>query len=151
MMTGLSPFYDENRNILNEKILHAPIPLPKYLTKESRSIFLGLLERDPNKRLGCTDRDALELQEYAFYKDINWKKMYNKELKPPFDPKDRNELKEDAIGGTENLTDSKMDDDFLNVGSGTLQGGASMIDKGTVSVATPQFGALKSKKKSILM
>ena len=162
MMTGLPPFYNENLNIMYEKILHAPISLPKYLSKEARSIFLGLLDRDPKRRLGCTDRDAFEIQEHPFYKDIDWNKMYRKELKPPFIPKDlvsddaASELRKNGIdirGMDANKEEEKlkMDDGFLIVGSGTLQGGASMIDKGTVSVATPQFGALKSKKKSILM
>ena len=87
MMTGLPPFYNENLNIMYQKILHAPIPLPKYLSKEARSIFLGLLERDPKRRLGSTDKDALEIEEHPFYQDIDWKKLYNKELKPPFKPK----------------------------------------------------------------
>merc|ERR1712154_638919 len=87
MMTGLPPFYNENLNIMYEKILHAPIPLPKYLTKEARSIFLGLLERDPKRRLGSSDKDAIEIEGHAFYKDIDWTKLYNKEIKPPFKPK----------------------------------------------------------------
>merc|ERR1712141_700474 len=41
MMTGLPPFYNENLNIMYEKILHAPIPLPKYLSKR-----LGLYSWD---------------------------------------------------------------------------------------------------------
>merc|ERR1712113_1218460 len=80
MMTGLPPFYNENLNIMYEKILHAPIPLPKYLSKEARSIFLGLLERDPKRRLGSSDKDAKEIQAHPFYKDIDWDKLYKKKL-----------------------------------------------------------------------
>eukprot|EP01084_Bolivina_argentea_P267289 453679_1 len=36
MMTGLPPFYNENVNVMYEKILDAPIPLPKYLSTEAR-------------------------------------------------------------------------------------------------------------------
>merc|ERR1719410_1273832 len=87
MMTGLPPFYNQNLNVMYEKILHAPIPMPKYLSKEARSLFLGLLERDPKRRLGSSKEEALEIEEHVFFKDIDWKKLYNKELKPPFKPK----------------------------------------------------------------
>jgi len=43
MMTGLPPFYNQNLNIMYERILHAPIPLPKYLSKEARSIFFRII------------------------------------------------------------------------------------------------------------
>eukprot|EP00494_Astrolonche_serrata_P031107 UN31376 len=43
MMTGLPPFYNMNLNLMYEKILHAPIPLPKFLLKQAQSLFLGLL------------------------------------------------------------------------------------------------------------
>jgi serine/threonine protein kinase len=90
MMTGLPPFYNQNLNIMYERILHAPIPLPKYLSKEARSIFLGLLERDPKRRLGSGEGDAKEIKEHAFFSEIDWQKMEKKELKPPFKPKVEN-------------------------------------------------------------
>ena len=87
MMTGLPPFYNQNLNIMYEKILHAPIPLPKYLSKEARSIFLGLLERDPSRRLGTGERDGKEIQEHGFFTGLDFVKLEKKELKPPFKPK----------------------------------------------------------------
>ena len=91
MMTGLPPFYNQNLNIMYEKILNAPLPLPKYLSKEARSILLGLLERDPKRRLGSSDKDAEEMEQHPFYKDIDWVKLYKKEIKPPFKPKVKDE------------------------------------------------------------
>ena len=61
MMTGLPPFYNQNLNLMYEKILHAQ-PIPKYLSREARSMFLGLLERDPQKRLGSSQSDASEIK-----------------------------------------------------------------------------------------
>ena len=87
MMTGLPPFYNQNLNIMYERILHAPIPLPKWLSKEARSIFLGLLERDPKRRLGSSQKDAQEIREHPFFKDMDFKKLFEKKLKPPFKPK----------------------------------------------------------------
>ena len=87
MMTGLPPFYNENLNILYERILNAPIPLPRWLTKEARSIFLGLLERNPKKRLGSSQKDASEIIDHPFFKSMNFRKLKEKGIKPPFIPK----------------------------------------------------------------
>jgi len=87
MMTGLPPFYNQNLNIMYERILNAPIPLPKWLSKEARSIFLGLLERDPKRRLGTSQRDCLEIEEHPFFVSIDFPKLEKKEIPPPFVPK----------------------------------------------------------------
>jgi len=103
MMTGLPPFYNQNLNIMYERILNAPIPLPKWLSKEARSIFLGLLERDPKRRLGSSQRDSLEIQEHPFFVSIDFDKLYKKEIPPPFVPKVDDE--EDV---------QNVDDEFTN-------------------------------------
>jgi serine/threonine protein kinase len=92
MMTGLPPFYNQNLNVMYERILHAPIPLPKYLSKDARSVFLGLLERDPKRRLGSGPADAEEIQSHAFFKSIDFDKMVKKELKVPYKPKVADEM-----------------------------------------------------------
>jgi hypothetical protein len=35
------------------------------------------------RRLGAGIRDAEEIKEHAFFKGIDWQKVYKKELKPP--------------------------------------------------------------------
>lgn len=45
--------------------------------------LLQLLSKNPLRRLGAGIRDAEEIKEHSFFKDIDWKKVYNKELKPP--------------------------------------------------------------------
>merc|ERR1719410_180383 len=87
MMTGLPPFYNQNLNLMYEKILHSPIPMPKYLSKEARSLFLGLLERDPKRRLGSSKEDASEIKEHIFFKPLDFRKLLAKQLKPPYKPK----------------------------------------------------------------
>lgn len=86
MMTGLPPFYNMNLNVMYEKILHAPVPLPKFLSKEARSLFLGLLEREVSQRLGSGDEDAEEIQSHPFFQDVDFESLYRKEIQPPFVP-----------------------------------------------------------------
>ena len=123
--TGLPPFYNENLNIMYEKILHAPIPLPKYLSKEARSIFLSLLERDPDKRLGSSSKDAEEIKKHEFFKDIDWKKLLKKQLKPPFKPKVKNAT--DTSNVDEEFTD-EIPKDTLVEQTGSMMAARDMFD-----------------------
>ena len=91
MMNGIPPFYDENVHKMYEKILHAPLHLPRSLSQEARSIFIQLLQRDPAKRLGSGNHGAREIQGHAFFNTFNsvpgrWRQLYNKEIEPPFIP-----------------------------------------------------------------
>lgn len=91
MMTGLPPFYNQNLNIMYEKILHAQIKMPTYLSKESRSLFRGLLERNPSKRLASGPGDADEIKVHPYFREIDWPKLESRGVKPPFSPPVANE------------------------------------------------------------
>jgi hypothetical protein len=41
------------------------------------------LSKNPLRRLGAGIRDADEIKEHPFFKDIDWQRVYNKQLKPP--------------------------------------------------------------------
>ena len=56
-------------------------------SKAAYDLLTRLLERDPTKRIGANGVD--EIKDHKFFKGINWTKLYNKELKPPFIPKDK--------------------------------------------------------------
>ena len=45
--------------------------------------MIGLLQRNPQKRLGGGERDAEEIKEHIFFKDVDWDKIYKKQIKPP--------------------------------------------------------------------
>lgn len=87
MMTGLPPFYSTNLNIMYERIIRAPLTFPTYVDADARSLLKGLLQRDPKKRLGYGPDDGKELMRHPFFKSIDWVKLYNRELTPPFKPK----------------------------------------------------------------
>jgi len=44
------------------------------------------LEKDPNRRLGGGPDDAEEVKSHPIFNNINWHKLYKKEIKPPFKP-----------------------------------------------------------------
>jgi len=51
MLTGLPPFYNEEVQLMYNKILTAPLEIPPSLSPEASSLLRGLLDRDVDKRL----------------------------------------------------------------------------------------------------
>jgi len=50
-----------------------------------------LLESKPARRLGNGPEGTKEIKDHPFFLEIDWIKLYNKELKPPFIPEIQNE------------------------------------------------------------
>ncbi|WRT64732.1 uncharacterized protein IL334_001666 [Kwoniella shivajii] len=85
MLTGLPPFYDENTNEMYRKILSDPLRFPDSVGTEARSLLTQLLNRDPARRLGV--HGAQEIKDHPFFsKHINFKKLWEKRIQPPFKP-----------------------------------------------------------------
>ena len=87
MLTGLPPFYNTNVNTMYEKILHAKLSFPAYMSANAQSLLRGLIERDVKKRLGAGLSDAEELKAHPFFASLDWQKVFNKEYDPLFKPR----------------------------------------------------------------
>jgi serum/glucocorticoid-regulated kinase 2 len=87
MIVGLPPFYDQNVNVMYERILRAKLTFPPTVSPAAVSFLSGLLERDVKKRLGSNGSDADELRNHPFFKGLDWEKVFNKEVEPEFKPK----------------------------------------------------------------
>ncbi|KAK8792891.1 hypothetical protein WA158_005055 [Blastocystis sp. Blastoise] len=84
MITGLPPFYDSNRKIMYHKILTCQLTKPNLMSNEAFDFICKLLERDPMKRLGYRSFD--DVKNHEWFKEMNWDKLYRKEVPPPFKP-----------------------------------------------------------------
>jgi len=84
MLTGLPPFYSQNVNIMYQKILNGELRFPTYISPEAQSLLEGFLTRDPDARLGTRGLD--EIKSHAFFKGIDWDKVFNREIDMPFKP-----------------------------------------------------------------
>ena len=52
---------------------------------DARNLLTGLLTRDPAQRLGVNGPE--EIKKHPFFsKAIDWKKLYDKKIQPPFKP-----------------------------------------------------------------
>ncbi|KAH8554140.1 kinase-like domain-containing protein [Umbelopsis sp. PMI_123] len=84
MLTGLPPFYDENTNEMYRKILQDELRFPDEVSDSARDLLRGLLNRDPNERLG--NFGTQHIKNHPFFARIDWRKLMAKKVQPPFKP-----------------------------------------------------------------
>jgi len=82
MITGLPPFYKNNRKELFEGIKFENPKLPYNITNEAKLIISQLLQKDPAKRLGTNG--AEEVKSHPWFTGVNWTFVAEKRYEPPF-------------------------------------------------------------------
>ena len=53
------------------------------MSPEAKSLIVGLLNRNPTKRLGSGKSDADEIKKHPWFKPIDWDLALKRGLKPP--------------------------------------------------------------------
>lgn len=86
MLIGRLPFSNSDVKILFNNIVNDKPEMPLFLSSQSRSLIAQLLEKNPNKRLGSSKLDSMEIQMHQFFTNINWNSMLLRKLEPPFRP-----------------------------------------------------------------
>ncbi|XP_074179678.1 ribosomal protein S6 kinase alpha-6 isoform X1 [Rhinolophus sinicus] len=84
MLTGTLPFQGNDRNETMNMILKAKLGMPRFLSAEAQSLLTMLLKRNPVHRLGSEGVE--EIKRHPFFANIDWNKLYKREVKPPFKP-----------------------------------------------------------------
>lgn len=85
MLTGLPPFYDSNRSQMYMRVLQEKLVIPNFISPAARDLLTKLLEKDPEMRMGSKiGAEAVKAHEWC--QRIDWKKLYNKQILPPFRP-----------------------------------------------------------------
>jgi serine/threonine protein kinase len=87
MLTGLPPFYCQDRERLFEKIRRAELQYPASLSSDAKHLLRGLLTKDPTRRLGSGPKDADEIKPHAFFASVKWDKLQRGEIPPPWEPR----------------------------------------------------------------
>ncbi|XP_024151924.1 ribosomal protein S6 kinase alpha-2 isoform X1 [Oryzias melastigma] len=86
MLTGSLPFQGKDRKETMALILKAKLGMPQFLSPEVQSLLRALFKRNPTNRLGAGPDGIEEIKRHRFFASIDWKKLYRKEVRPPFKP-----------------------------------------------------------------
>ncbi|XP_064416162.1 serine/threonine-protein kinase N2 isoform X2 [Latimeria chalumnae] len=103
MLVGESPFPGDDEEEVFDSIVNDEVRYPRFLSTEAISIMRRLLRRNPDRRLGASERDAEDVKKHLFFRSVDWNALLAKKVKPPFVP---------TIKGREDV--SNFDDEFTS-------------------------------------
>ncbi|EGR28510.1 hypothetical protein IMG5_173660 [Ichthyophthirius multifiliis] len=94
MLCGKTPFWNIeqifNKYQIYIDILKGKYNFPNFLSNNAKNLIYFLLQTDVNKRLGSKGFE--EIKNHSFFKNIDWEKLFKKEIKSPYIPPNKNPL-----------------------------------------------------------
>lgn len=84
MLTGLPPWYTQDRRTLFARIRGAKLTFPPYVSDQARDLISAFLDRAPESRLGAEGVE--EVKGHAFFNGLNWDDLYHKRIEAPIHP-----------------------------------------------------------------
>ncbi|XP_061507650.1 serine/threonine-protein kinase N isoform X6 [Anopheles gambiae] len=105
MLVGESPFPGDDEEEVFDSIVNDEVRYPRFLSLEAIAIMRRLLRKNPDRRLGSSERDAEDVKRQAFFRNIVWDDLLLKKVKPPFVPTVRSA--EDVSNFDEEFTSEK--------------------------------------------
>ncbi|KAK2571854.1 Protein kinase C beta type [Acropora cervicornis] len=81
MLAGQPPFDGDDEDELFNSILEHSVSYSRSISKEA------FLTKHPARRLGCGTNGEQNIKDHVFFRHINWLKLMNREVQPPFKPK----------------------------------------------------------------
>lgn len=86
MLVGESPFSGETEEEVFDSIVNHDVLYPRFLSIEAVAIMRRLLNKNPSRRLGASEKDAEDIKRQAFFRSVNWDLLLARKIEPPFKP-----------------------------------------------------------------
>ncbi|KAJ1960917.1 hypothetical protein IWQ62_004049 [Dispira parvispora] len=86
MVTGTTPFWAENHGSMYQRVLFDRLQFPGNTSPEFRSLVIGLLTKDPRRRLGNGQNGIAQLKTHPFFANISWEDFTQRKVPAPFVP-----------------------------------------------------------------
>lgn len=86
MLVGESPFPGDDEEEVFDSIVNDEVRYPRFLSLEAIAIMRRLLRKNPERRLGSSERDAEDVKKQAFFRQVVWDDLLQRKVKPPFVP-----------------------------------------------------------------
>jgi classical protein kinase C len=91
MLLGKSPFRgDDEDEVFNAILTDEPL-FPIQMASEAVSLLESLLDKNPQTRLGSGPRDAEDIMDHVYFKNINFDDILNLKVPPPYIPEVKTE------------------------------------------------------------
>ncbi|XP_052393585.1 serine/threonine-protein kinase N1 isoform X2 [Carassius gibelio] len=103
MLVGESPFPGDDEEEVFDSIVNDEVRYPRFLSSEAIGIMRRLLRRNPERRLGSSEKDAEDIKKQPFFRTMDWEALLQRQVPPPFVP---------AVKGKEDV--SNFDAEFTN-------------------------------------
>ncbi|VDL27633.1 unnamed protein product [Hymenolepis diminuta] len=91
MLAGAPPFEGDTEQDLFNAISYGDVKYPSSLQDDAVDILSKFLLKSPSRRLGCVAAEGGEgaIQRHPFFREIDWKLLEERKIRPPFRPKVR--------------------------------------------------------------
>lgn len=86
MLVGESPFPGDDEEEVFDSIVNDEVRYPRFLSGEAIGVMRRLLRRNPERRLGSSERDAEDVKKQPFFRSLGWDALLARRLPPPFVP-----------------------------------------------------------------
>ncbi|KAF9540782.1 hypothetical protein EC957_003755 [Mortierella hygrophila] len=84
MLSGITPFWAENHSQMYQRVLEDDLEFPADVDQDAASFIAGLLERDPDHRLGS--QGVQFVKEHPYFDPIDWDLALKRQLPCPYIP-----------------------------------------------------------------
>ncbi|KAG2735346.1 hypothetical protein G9P44_001560 [Scheffersomyces stipitis] len=86
MLLCQSPFKGDDEDEIFNAIEHDDVKYPISMPRQTVLVLQALLTKDPNTRLGSSERDAEEIMDHPYFQDVNFDDVFHCRIPAPYLP-----------------------------------------------------------------